>query len=115
MWKTGNIITSGTVPPGYGTGTNVRNFMGIREFYGGDLQGVLDKMDYLEDLGVEVIYFNPSLCRHPIISMIFRIMIILTRITGKSLKTAREIPFQTWDNDNTHASKYINRVTDTEN
>lgn len=25
MWKTGNIITSGTVPPGYGTGTNIRN------------------------------------------------------------------------------------------
>ena len=33
--------------------------MGVREFYGGDLQGVLDKMDYLEDLGIEVIYFNP--------------------------------------------------------
>ncbi len=34
-------------------------FMGVREFYGGDLQGVLDKLDYLQDLGVEVIYFNP--------------------------------------------------------
>ncbi len=33
--------------------------MDVREFYGGDLQGVLDKMDYLQDLGVEVIYFNP--------------------------------------------------------
>lgn len=33
--------------------------MGVREFYGGDLQGVLDKMDYLKDLGVDVIYFNP--------------------------------------------------------
>ncbi len=33
--------------------------MGVREFYGGDLQGVLDKLDYLQDLGVEVIYFNP--------------------------------------------------------
>lgn len=32
---------------------------GTREFYGGDLQGVIDKMDYLKDLGVEVIYFNP--------------------------------------------------------
>jgi len=28
-------------------------------FYGGDLQGVWDKLDYLQDLGVEVIYFNP--------------------------------------------------------
>ena len=34
-------------------------YMGVREFYGGDLQGVLDKLDYLQDLGVEVIYFNP--------------------------------------------------------
>lgn len=27
--------------------------------YGGDLQGVIDKLDYLRDLGVTVIYFNP--------------------------------------------------------
>lgn len=28
-------------------------------FYGGDLQGVMDKLDYLKSLGVEAIYFNP--------------------------------------------------------
>lgn len=33
--------------------------MGVREFYGGDLQGVMDKLDYLQELGVDVIYFNP--------------------------------------------------------
>ena len=33
--------------------------MGVREFYGGDLQGVMDKLDYLQDLGVEVLYLNP--------------------------------------------------------
>ena len=27
--------------------------------YGGDLQGVLDKMDYIQSLGVTAIYFNP--------------------------------------------------------
>ncbi|MBC8448273.1 MAG: DNRLRE domain-containing protein [Chloroflexi bacterium] len=27
--------------------------------YGGDLQGVMDKLDYLQELGVTVIYFNP--------------------------------------------------------
>ena len=27
--------------------------------YGGDLQGVLDKLDYISDLGVNAIYFNP--------------------------------------------------------
>lgn len=30
-----------------------------RCFYGGDLQGILDKLDYLQDLGVEVLYLNP--------------------------------------------------------
>ena len=33
--------------------------MDIRNFTARDLQGVLDKLDYLQDLGVEVIYFNP--------------------------------------------------------
>ncbi|MBR3276487.1 MAG: glycoside hydrolase family 13 protein [Eubacterium sp.] len=28
-------------------------------FYGGDLKGIEEKLDYLEDLGVEVIYLNP--------------------------------------------------------
>ena len=32
---------------------------GIREFYGGDLQGVMNKLDYLKELGVDAIYFNP--------------------------------------------------------
>ena len=31
----------------------------IGRFYGGDLQGVRAKLDYLQELGVEVIYFNP--------------------------------------------------------
>lgn len=33
--------------------------MDVREFYGGDLQGVMDKLDYIQGLGVEVIYLNP--------------------------------------------------------
>ncbi len=33
--------------------------MDVRSFYGGDLQGVMDKLDYLQDLGIDVIYFNP--------------------------------------------------------
>lgn len=33
--------------------------MGVREFYGGDIKGVIDKLDYLQELGVEVVYFNP--------------------------------------------------------
>lgn len=30
-----------------------------RRRYGGDLQGVLDKLDYLKELGINAIYFNP--------------------------------------------------------
>lgn len=33
--------------------------MDVGCFYGGDLQGVWDKLDYIQSLGVEVIYFNP--------------------------------------------------------
>lgn len=31
----------------------------VNNFYGGDLQGVMEKLDYIKSLGVEVIYFNP--------------------------------------------------------
>ena len=32
---------------------------GVGEFYGGDLQGVMEKLDYLKELGIDAIYFNP--------------------------------------------------------
>jgi len=32
--------------------------LGLRRF-GGDLQGVINKLDYLQDLGITAIYFNP--------------------------------------------------------
>lgn len=31
----------------------------VGEFYGGDIEGVRKKLDYLSGLGIEVIYFNP--------------------------------------------------------
>jgi alpha-glucosidase len=33
--------------------------MGVREFYGGDLAGVIKKLDYLKELGIDVVYLNP--------------------------------------------------------
>ena len=56
--------------------------MGVREFYGGDIQGVWDKLDYLQKLGVEVISIL-YLYHRLIINMIFRIMIMLIHILGK--------------------------------
>lgn len=35
------------------------NDFDVADFYGGDLAGVISKLDYLQDLGVEVLYFNP--------------------------------------------------------
>lgn len=32
---------------------------GVREFYGGDILGILKKLDYLKELGVQVLYLNP--------------------------------------------------------
>src|SRR5690625_3788001 len=43
-------------PPGvlpWGTSPSQDGFMG------GDLQGVLDRLDYLSDLGISALYFNP--------------------------------------------------------
>jgi alpha-glucosidase len=31
----------------------------VTEHYGGDLQGIINKLDYLKDLGVDVLYLNP--------------------------------------------------------
>lgn len=58
--------------------------MDVREFYGGDLQGVLDKMDYLQELGVEVIYLTLCSYPRPTINTIFRTMIILIPIWVRS-------------------------------
>ena len=33
--------------------------MDVWRFYGGDLQGIWNKLDYLQNLGVEVLYLNP--------------------------------------------------------
>lgn len=32
----------------------------VCNFHGGDLQGIIEKLDYLEDLGIEVLYLNPA-------------------------------------------------------
>lgn len=86
----------------------------IRRFYGGDLSGVMKKLDYLKDLGVEVIYFNPlfvSPSNHKYDTQDYDY--IDPHLTV--------IPFDTGDvlaeddNDNTHATRYINRVTDKRN
>jgi hypothetical protein len=31
------------------------------EFYGGDLEGIIEKLDYIKDLGVNALYLSPIL------------------------------------------------------
>ena len=88
--------------------------MDVREFYGGDLQGVLDKMDYLQDLGVEVIYFNPlfvSPSNHKYdiqdYDYIDPHFAVIKKDDGELLKEDEK--------ENKKASRYICRVTSKEN
>lgn len=88
--------------------------MDVRSFYGGDLQGVLDKLDYLKDLGVDVIYFNPlfvSPSNHKYdiqdYDYIDPHFAVIVEDEGTVLPEG--------DKDNTHATRYINRVTNKKN
>ncbi len=89
-------------------------FMGIREFYGGDLQGVMDKLDYLQDLGVEVIYFNPIFVSPSNHKYDIQDYDYIDPHYGKIVSDGGHV-LESWDKDNTHATKYIKRVTDKEN
>ncbi len=89
-------------------------YMGVREFYGGDLQGVLDKLDYLQDLGVEVIYFNPlfvSPSNHKYDSQDYD---YIDPHFGKIVKDGGDVLAED-AKDNTDATKYKVRVTSKEN
>lgn len=88
--------------------------MGVREFYGGDLQGILDKLDYLKDLGVEVIYLNPvfvSPSNHKYDTQDYDYIdphfTVIKKDGGE--------PLPEGSHDNSSASKYIRRVVDKEN
>lgn len=88
--------------------------MDVRSFYGGDLKGVMDKLDYLQDLGVEVVYLNPifvSPSNHKYDIQDYDYVDphfgVIVNDGGETLPE--------WENDNARASKYIQRVTDREN
>lgn len=88
--------------------------MDVRDFYGGDLQGVMDKLDYLQDLGVDVIYFNPIFVSPSNHKYDIQDYDYIDPHYGKIVNDGGE-PLQDWDKENAHASKYIQRVTAKEN
>ena len=60
-WHTSRWTSDWYEPDDYFAQTDLPEFHNKVQLrrYGGDLQGVLDKLDYLEDLGITAIYFNP--------------------------------------------------------
>ncbi len=88
--------------------------MGVREFYGGDLQGVLDKMDYLQELGVDVIYFNPLFVSPSNHKYDIQDYDYIDPHFGRIVHDEGELlkPEQT---ENRFATRYIDRVSNKEN
>ena len=97
--------------------------MGVREFYGGDIAGVMQKLDYLQELGVEVLYLNPifvspsnhkyDIQDYDYVDPHFGRIVkdeaeVLQRDQNGNLKADPTYP-------NKSASRYICRVTDKEN
>jgi alpha-glucosidase len=88
--------------------------MDVRDFYGGDLQGVLDKMDYLQELGVDVIYFNPLFVSASNHKYDIQDYDYIDPHFGKIVHDEGELltPEQT---ENRFATRYIDRVSNKEN
>ena len=88
--------------------------MDVRDFYGGDLQGVMNKLDYLQELGVDVIYFNPIFVSPSNHKYDIQDYDYIDPHYGKIVNDGGEL-LADWDKENAHASKYIQRVTAKEN
>lgn len=88
--------------------------MGIREFYGGDLQGVMDKLDYLEDLGIQVIYFNPLFVSPSNHKYDIQDYDYIDPHFGVIVEDEGRL-LEDWEKENSGASRYINRVTNLKN
>ena len=86
----------------------------IRAFYGGDLQGIIDKLDYLQDLGIEVLYLNPifvSPSSHKYDCQDYEHIDPHFGVITDDVDHA----MQMWEKHNGYAPRYIRRVTSMEN
>ena len=86
----------------------------VHNFYGGDLEGVRKKLDYLQYLGVEVIYFNPlfvSPSNHKYDTQDYdHIDPHFGRIVNDGGDAVPD-----WEDANDNATRYIRRTTDRKN
>ena len=86
----------------------------FRHFYGGDIQGILDKLDYIESLGVEVIYLNPifvSPSSHKYDTQDYDHIDPHFGVITDDL----DHKMQSWEKHNGYAPKYIRRIISEEN
>lgn len=86
----------------------------VAEFYGGDLEGVRQKLDYIQGLGVEVIYFNPLFVSPSNHKYDIQDYDYIDPHYGKIVEDVGE-RLTEGVNDNRRATRYINRVTNRKN
>ncbi len=88
--------------------------MDVGNFYGGDLEGVISKLDYLQDLGIDAIYLNPIFVSPSNHKYDIQDYDYVDPHFGKIVKDEGELlPPDAYDNSG--ATKYISRVTSKEN
>ena len=86
----------------------------FRCFYGGDIRGIIDSLDYLESLGIKVIYLNPvfvSPSSHKYDCQDYEHIDPHFGVISRDADHIMEAP----DKNNATAEKYICRVTSPEN
>lgn len=88
--------------------------MDVRDFYGGDIKGIWDKLDYLQDLGVEVLYLNPIFVSPSNHKYDIQDYDYIDPHYGVVVEDGGEC-LPEGDHNNSHASKYIQRVVNKKN
>ena len=86
----------------------------FRCFYGGDIKGIIDRLDYLQSLGVKVLYLNPvfvSPSSHKYDCQDYEHIDPHFGVITRDADHIMAAP----DKDNASAEKYIRRVTSLEN
>ena len=86
----------------------------IGNFYGGDLQGIIDKLDYLQWLGVEVLYLNPIFVSPSNHKYDIEDYDYVDPHLGKIVADGGEL-LAAEDYKNSNATRYIERVTNRAN